>query len=128
MPVTHRPNRDGSAVTSRHVPYYLALEVASDAWARLLDELGDGLLSTADVAVVHTEFDFRRELFTGELDVDVEVTRVGRSSVAFAVALYQRDLLAGTGETVVAQTDEARLVSVPLSPVQRAMLESLVAA
>jgi acyl-CoA thioesterase FadM len=128
MPVTHRPDRDGAAVTSRHVPYFLALEVAAQAWARLLDELGQGVLSTADVAVVRAEFNFRRELFTGSLDVDVEVTRVGRSSVAFAIALYQRDMLAATGETVVARTDEARLVSVPLSPVQRAMLESLVAA
>ncbi|MCW2531471.1 MAG: hypothetical protein JWP62_1041 [Blastococcus sp.] len=128
MPVTHRPDRDGAAVTSRHVPYFLALEVAAQAWARLLDELGQGVLSTADVAVVRAEFDFRRELFTGSLDVDVEVTRVGRSSVAFGIALYQRDMLAATGETVVARTDEARLVSVPLSPVQRAMLESLVAA
>jgi acyl-CoA thioesterase FadM len=128
MPVTHRPDRDGAAVTSRHVPYFLALEVAAQAWARLLDELGQGVLSTADVAVVRAEFNFRRELFTGSLDVDVEVTRVGRSSVAFGIALYQRDMLAATGETVVARTDEARLVSVPLSPVQRAMLESLVAA
>ena len=128
MPVTHRPDRDGAAVTSRHVPYFLALEVAAQAWARLLDELGQGVLSTADVAVVRAEFNFRRELFTGSLDADVEVTRVGRSSVAFAIALYQRDMLAATGETVVARTDEARLVSVPLSPVQRAMLESLVAA
>jgi acyl-CoA thioesterase FadM len=128
MPVTHRPDRDGAAVTSRHVPYFLALEVAAQAWARLLDELGQGVLSTADVAVVRAEFNFRRELFTGSLDVDVEVTRVGRSSVAFGIALYQRDMLAATGETVVARTDEARLVSAPLSPIQRAMLESLVAA
>jgi hypothetical protein len=28
MPVTHRPNRDGSTVTSRHVTYYLALDEA----------------------------------------------------------------------------------------------------
>jgi acyl-CoA thioesterase FadM len=109
------------------VPYYLTLEVAALAWARLLDELGQGLLSAADVAVVRTDFDFRRELFTGSLDVDVDVTRIGRSSVVFAVALYQRDLLAVTGETVVACTDEARALAVPLSPAQRAMLESLVA-
>jgi acyl-CoA thioesterase FadM len=128
MPVTHRPDRDGAAVTARHVPYFLALEVAAQAWARLLDELGQGVLSTADVAVVRAEFNFRRELFTGSLDADVEVTRVGRSSVAFGIALYQRDMLAATGETVVARTDEARLVSAPLSPIQRAMLESLVAA
>jgi acyl-CoA thioesterase FadM len=128
MPVTHRPERDGSAVTSTHVPYYLALEVAALAWARLLDELGEGVLSAGDVAVVRTELNLRRETFTGSLDVDVDVTRVGRSSVTFAVALYQHGVLAATGETVVARTDEARVVSVPLSPVQRAMLESLVAA
>jgi acyl-CoA thioesterase FadM len=128
LPVTHRPERDGTVLTFAHVPYYLALEVASPAWARMLDELGQGLLSAADVAVVRADFHFRRELFTGSVDVDVDVTRIGRTSLTFAVAMYQRDVLALKGETVVARTDEGRDGAVPLSPVQRAMLESLVAA
>ncbi|MCW2617933.1 MAG: hypothetical protein JWR28_1082 [Modestobacter sp.] len=126
--MTHRPERDGSATTSAHVPYYLALEVAALAWARLLDECGHGLLTAGDMAVVRTEFDFRRELFTGFLDAEVDIASIGRSSVAFAVALHQHDQLAATGTTVVARTDEARLLAVPLSPEQRAMLESLVRA
>jgi acyl-CoA thioesterase FadM len=126
--VTHRPERDGSAITSAHVPHYLALELAALAWARLLDECGQGLLAAGDMAVVRTEFDFRRELFTGFLDAEVDVASIGRSSVSVAVALHQHDQLAATGTTVVARTDEARLLAVPLSPEQRAMLESLVRA
>jgi len=108
------------------VPYYLALEVAALAWARLLDERGQGLLAARGLAVVGTQFDFRRELFTGYVDVDVDVVRVGNSSVAFAQQLFQDDLHAATGETVVARTNEARTRAVPLSPEQRAMLGSLV--
>ena len=126
LPVYHRPERDHTAVTSRHVPYYLALEVAALAWARLLDERGRGLLAASDLAVVSTQFDFRRELFTGYVDVDVDVVRVGTSSVTFAQQLYQDDVRAATGETVVAQTDDARTRAIPLSPEQRAMLGSLV--
>jgi acyl-CoA thioesterase FadM len=126
--VTHRPERDGSAITSAHVPYYLALELAALAWARLLDECGQGLLAAGGMAVVRTEFDFRRELFTGFLDAEVDVASIGRSSVSVAVALHQHDQLAATGTTVMARTDEARLLAVPLSPEQRAMLESLVRA
>jgi acyl-CoA thioesterase FadM len=128
MPLTHRAERDGTVVTFAHVTYYLALEVAALAWARLLDELGQGLLSAADVAVVRADFRFRREMFTGSVDVDVDVTRIGRTSVTFTVSMYQGDVLAALGETVVARTDEARGGAVPLSSEQRAMLESLVAA
>jgi acyl-CoA thioesterase FadM len=126
LPVSHRPERDGTAVTSRHVTYYLALEVAALAWARLLDERGQGLLTAANLALVSTQFEFRRELFTGYVDVDVEVVRVGTSSVAFAQQIYQDDVRAATGETVVAQTNEARTRATPLSAEQRAMLGSLV--
>ena len=108
------------------MPYYLALEVAALAWARLLDEGGRGLLAAPDLAEVSTQFDFRRELFTGYVDVDVDVVRVGTSSVAFAQQLYQDDVRAATGESVVAQSDDARTRAIPLSPEQRAMLGSLV--
>jgi acyl-CoA thioesterase FadM len=125
MPVTHRPERDGTPVRARHVPYYLALEVAALAWAQLLDDLGDGALKARDVGVVRAEFDFRRELFVGELDVDVEVLRLGASSVSFGLELHQDGEHAATGTTVVARTDTSRLRSVPLSDQQRALLAPL---
>lgn len=127
MPLTHRPDRDGSAVRSRHVPYYLALEVMALAWAQLLDEVGGGVLRAGDVGVVHVEFDFSRELFVGEADVDAEVVAVGRSSVAFSLVMHQEGRLAATGRTVVARTDQTREHSLPLTEEQREALNRVVA-
>jgi acyl-CoA thioesterase FadM len=123
--VTHRPNRDKSAVTSRHVPYYLAAEVFSDAWARTLAELGPGVLTAKDVAVVSAQFDYSREVFIGAATVTVEVQKVGASSVRFGLELEQDGRVAAVGTTTVAQTDENRTRSIPLSPEQRAALEAV---
>jgi acyl-CoA thioesterase FadM len=125
LPVTHRPERDGSAVESRHVPYYLAAEVLSDAWARTLADLGPGVLVAKDVAVVSASFDFRREVFTGRVVVGVSIDKVGVSSVRFALTLEQDGQLAATGSTTVAQTDADRTRSVPLTDSQRAALAAV---
>lgn len=109
----------------RHVPYYLALEVMALAWARLLEDVG--VLTAGDVGVVHVEFDFARELFIGEADVDAEVVAVGRSSVAFALVMHQDGRRAASGRTVIARTDEARTHSQPLTDAQRAALTPLIA-
>jgi acyl-CoA thioesterase FadM len=125
LPVTHRPERDGSPVASRHVPYYLAAEVFSDAWGRTLVELGPGVLVAKDVAVVSASFDFRREVFTGRVVVDVRVDHVGVSSIRFALALEQDGQLVATGSTTVAQTDADRTRAVPLTDIQRAALAAV---
>jgi acyl-CoA thioesterase FadM len=125
LPLTHRPLRDGTAVTGRHVPYYLAAEVMAQAWATLLGELGPGLLSSKDMAVVHVVLDFSRELFVGTATFGVDVLRVGCSSITFGLQVAQDGQVAGTGTTVVVQTDPARRCSVPLSLEQRGPLELL---
>jgi acyl-CoA thioesterase FadM len=125
LPVSHRPNRDGSAVTSRHVPYYLAAEVFSTAWSRTLAELGAGVLTAQDVAVVSAQFDYSREVFTGQALVTVDVQTVGVSSIRFGLQLAQDGHVAAVGTTTVVQTDEGRTRSIPLSPEQRAALEAV---
>jgi acyl-CoA thioesterase FadM len=124
LPLTHRPMRDGTPVTSRHVPYFLAAEVLAQAWARTLSGLGPGLLTSKDVAVVHASFDFGRELFTGTATFGVVVEKVGSTSIRFGLTIHQGGHLAATGTTTVVHTDEARTRSIPLSPAQRAALEA----
>lgn len=125
LPLSHRPQRDGSAVISRHVPYYLAAEVLAQAWAQALLDLGLGLLTAREVAVVNAHFDFSRELFTGMATFGVAVQKVGATSIRFGLTIHQDGQLAATGSTTVVRTDEGRTRSIPLSPDQRAALESI---
>jgi acyl-CoA thioesterase FadM len=123
LPLTHRPMRDGSVVTSRHVPYFLAAEVLALAWATTLRDLGPGVLTSKDVAVVNAHFDFSHELFTGQATFSVEIEKLGTTSIRFGLRIEQDGKLAATGSTTVVQTDEARTRSIPLSSEQRAALE-----
>jgi len=125
LSVTHRPNRDGAPVTSRHVPYYLAAEVFSDAWARTLADLGPGVLTAKDVAVVGARFDYSHEVFTGTAAVTVDVQEVGGSSIRFGLQFEQDGRVAAVGTTTVARTDKLRTRAIPLSARQRDALEAI---
>ncbi len=123
--VTHPPPRDGPPVTSRHVPFYLALEAAADAWAMTLGEHCGDLLSPMAMAVVNVTSNFRRELFVGEISVEVSLKRIGTSSVTFLLELFQGGHAAGTVDFVVVQVDFLRVHPVPLTPAQRAALQTI---
>jgi acyl-CoA thioesterase FadM len=125
MSMTHRPERDGSTVDAKHVPYYLALEVAADAWGTSLTEACGDLLRPRDLAVVHADCDFQHELFVGEADAVVGLVKIGSSSLRFTVDLVQGGRRAGTVNTVLCRVDTDRIHSVPLSEAQRAALETL---
>jgi acyl-CoA thioesterase FadM len=107
------------------VPYYLAAEVFSDAWARTLADLGPGVLTARDVAVVGAQFDYSHEVFTGTAVVTVEVQKVGGSSIRFVLQLEQDGRVAAVGTTTVARTDEGRTRAIPLSEEQRAALAAV---
>ncbi|MCW2542753.1 MAG: hypothetical protein JWM40_305 [Frankiales bacterium] len=126
LPLTHRPQRDGSAVTSRHVPYFLAAEVFALAWAQTLTDLGPGLISARDVAVVNAHFDYHHEVFTGTATFTVEVQKVGVASIRFGLQLAQEGRVAATGTTTVVRTDRGRTRSVPLTDAQREALDRVV--
>jgi len=125
LPITNSPTRDGRPVTSRHIPFYVALETAADAWTIALSEFCAATLLPTDVAVVHVTSDFRHELFVGEVTVDVSLQRVGTSSITFVMELIQSGRSAGTIEFVVAQVDQSRIHAVALTPAQRAALETI---
>jgi acyl-CoA thioesterase FadM len=126
--MTHPPARDGSPVTMAHVTFFLALEVASDAWSRTVGELCAPALTMADLAVVRVEADFRREMFTGELTVDVAVRRIGRASITVGTELEQDGRSTGAVTFVFSRVGDGRVGSLPLSAEQRRVLEALVPA
>jgi acyl-CoA thioesterase FadM len=117
--LTHRPLPDGTVGTHAHISFYEALEIASDAWAQLIDEVTASKLTTRDVAVVHVEADFAHELFVGDALIEVEVASVGTSSIAFELRILQSDRSAATIGITVAQIDPTRKRAVPLTAQQR---------
>jgi acyl-CoA thioesterase FadM len=123
--VTHPLPRDGRPVTSTHVPFYLALEFAAEAWARTLGEYCGDLISPMAMAVVNVTSNFRREVFVGEVAVEVTLKRIGTSSVTFLLELFQAGHSAGTVDFVVVQVDVPRVRAVPLTPAQRAALQTI---
>ena len=125
VPMTHRPGRDGTTPTTRHVPFYLAMETASDAWQLALQQYCAPAIAPMDLAMVHVSSDFRRELFTGELTVDVTVRRIGTTSFTVGLALEQDGADAGLVEFVFALVDGGRAHAVPITAEQRAVLEKV---
>ncbi len=125
LTMTHRPLRDGSIINERHVPFYLALETAADAWLLSMREHCAGVLEPQDVAVVHVASDFRRELFTGAVEVEVALHRIGRSSITFLMEVVQAGRRAATITFVVARVDPSRVHSMAVSTDERAALQTI---
>ncbi|WP_448627648.1 acyl-CoA thioesterase [Geodermatophilus sp. URMC 64] len=125
VPMHHRPGRDGTTSASRHVPFYLAMETASDAWQLALQQYCAPAIAPMDLAMRHTACDFRRELFTGELTVDVTVRRIGTTSFVVGLALEQDGADAGDVEFTFVLVDGTRTAAVPISGEQRAVLEKM---
>jgi acyl-CoA thioesterase FadM len=125
LQVAHRPERDGRLITDPHVPFFLALEAAADAWSLALAEFCEDILLPSDVGVVNVTSDFRHELFVGLLHVDVSLQSIGVSSVTFIMRLFQAEQCAGSVRLVVAKVNEARTQSVALTAVERAALETI---
>lgn len=127
LPLQHPQQPDGSRLASAHVPFYLALQVMSDAWMALLHELTGDVLTPLDLAVVKVDAVFRREVFVGEAQFEPSLQRVGSSSLTFDVHLVQDGEPAGRLTIVLARVDAVRKTSVPLTDEQRALLTPAVA-
>ena len=122
-PITHRPERDGSAVAYDHVPAYLALEMASEAWSDALTHACGEILQAVDVMIVNITSNFSRELLVGIADFDVTVTKIGRTSLVLEVVIAQRGEQSTHAVFTVARVVEGR--SQPLTDEQRAALLAL---
>ncbi|MCW2527309.1 MAG: hypothetical protein JWM76_2169 [Pseudonocardiales bacterium] len=125
LTLSHRPTRDLEILTFSHVPFYLALEITSDAWAKTFSETAAGLLSPTEMAVVHVDSEFRQELFTGEADFDVQLKRIGVSTLTWQVEISQRGLSAATITSILSRVNGKRTHSIPLTDDQRAAFEPL---
>jgi acyl-CoA thioesterase FadM len=125
IPVEHRPSREGTTPSSRHVPFYLALETAADAWLSALEKYCAPAITPADLAVVHVSSDFRRELFIGELAVDVAVAEIRTRSFVVRATLEQYGTAAGDVEVTFALVENSRTSAVPMTAAQRAVLEQV---
>jgi acyl-CoA thioesterase FadM len=123
--LTHRPTRDGQLIQSRHVPYYLALEMVSEAWGTAIVEHCGDALSPRDLAVVGVVSDFWRELFVGDALVDVTLESIGTTSVRFVCTLSQDAEPAATITATLCRVNDGRTKSVPLSEEQRSRLAPL---
>ncbi|WP_045842087.1 hypothetical protein [Rhodococcus sp. PML026] len=100
--LTHRPMRDGSAVSNAHVPAFLALEVAGYAWNDALAEVSGGELTAADVVIVNIDANFSRELLVGEADFYVSLRRIGRTSFTLETSIGQGGTIASVATFTVA--------------------------
>jgi acyl-CoA thioesterase FadM len=120
-----RPGSDGSDRPGAHAPYYLVVESVTDAWEQVLRDLGDDVLPVREIGVVRIAFDYRREVFVAPAEYEVDLVRVGRSSLEFAIRLVQGGRLAVAAQVVVARVNADRTASAPLSDRQRAALEAI---
>jgi acyl-CoA thioester hydrolase len=108
--------------------YLTYLEETRDAW--FLEVLGNGLLLN-DFVLARCAVDFRSPLTQddGDVDVQIQCTRVGTSSVTMAERVFSgRDgRLAAEGESVVVHTHPETGKSRPLTDEIRAAFESWLA-
>jgi len=125
VPIVARPARAGSGVPGDHVLFHVALEAAFDAWITALEEHCGGLIVQRELALVHVEGDFHRELANGSATADVAVRKVGRASITLVVELSQDGADGLTVTFVFAQVDAARAGSRPWTAAQRSALEAL---
>lgn len=88
----------------------------------MLNELGG---FGSGVIVPRLEVDYHREVGEGELVIDVEVLKVGRSSFRLGLDVRQRGDLAARAEVVLVVFDYSSRRPIPLSDQQRAALQSV---
>lgn len=108
-----------------HLPFYEALEVASESWGSTLERTGRDDLALRHFAIVNVNADFRREMFRGQVDAVTVIEKVGTSSIALATSFTQHGQQAGTARAVLVRISADRVTSVALSHDQREALARL---
>ena len=78
----------------------------------------DQPLASPDCAfvIVHLSIDFSSEInWPGQVEIGTGVSKIGRSSVTFEQALFQKERLTATAKTVVVHMNESTRKSEPLN-------------
>ncbi|PPJ33473.1 thioesterase [Nocardia nova] len=107
------------------MPFYLAMEYSAAAWRSLLVDVCGDLLPASELGVVDVSATFTREMFVGDVRADVELNRLGTSSLGFRVVIYQDDVACADITNVLVRLAPDRTRSLPLSAAQRAALASV---
>ena len=110
----------GIPVHGGHLPSYEVLHRCQDACMRFLHAVGgfDQLLTP------HLEADLHGVVIAGELDLDVGVHRIGRTSFTLTCDVRQRGRHVASSRFVMVSFDYEREATLPLSATQRAALET----
>jgi acyl-CoA thioesterase FadM len=127
MTMSHRPGREGEPARDGHVPAYLAAEYLTEAYHLALAHWCGRVVTPHEMAIVHLDADFQREVFVGVAEFEVDLTRLGRTSITLAITLRQSGADAVAARMVLAHVAEGRSGSSPFADGQRALLEAALA-
>jgi acyl-CoA thioesterase FadM len=108
-----------------HLTFDRILGRCGEAWMAFLSDLGG---FGVEIICPRVEVDYLREVGAGDLDIDVRVLSVGRTSFRLRLDLSQHDQPVADAEVVLVAFDYASGSSVPLTDSQRAALETHLAA
>jgi acyl-CoA thioesterase FadM len=126
MVMSHRPGREGERPRGGHVPAYLAMEYLTEAYHRALAQWCGQVLTPREMAIVHVDADFRREVFVGPAQFDVQLAAIGRTSITLAITMRQSGGDAVAARLVLAHMSDGRVGASPFAADQRALLTAVV--
>ncbi|MCW2604656.1 MAG: hypothetical protein JWN61_2791 [Pseudonocardiales bacterium] len=127
MVMSHRPGREGEPPRDGHVPAYVAMEYLTEAYHLALATWCGRVVTPHEMAIVHVEADFRREVFVGAAEFDTELAALGRTSITLSITLRQSGADAVVARMVLAHVADGRAGSSPFADDQRALLEAALA-
>ncbi|MCU1690741.1 MAG: hypothetical protein JWN20_2669 [Jatrophihabitantaceae bacterium] len=127
MVMSHRPGREGEPPRDGHVPAYVAMEYLTEAYHLALATWCGRVVTPHEMAIVHVEADFRREVFVGAAEFDTELAALGRTSITLSITLRQSGADAVVARMVLAHVAHGRAGSSPFADDQRALLEAALA-
>jgi acyl-CoA thioester hydrolase len=109
----------GHVNNKAYATYYETSRVAFMAACDLRDGLSIGM------ALVRLEIDYRKEIrFPATLKLGIRLTKLGKSSLSMACAIFDGDVCASTSVGIAVRFDLTTRTSKPFSPEERAVLES----
>lgn len=104
-----------------HLPFFLILQRCGLAWRHFLVAL-EGFEDS--IIVPHLTADFVAEVHAGEIEVAVEVVKLGTTSFTLRCTVLQADAVTARIEVVLVCFDYEGGTPVPLTVHQREQLES----
>lgn len=104
----------------RHLGFDRVVGLLGEAWVAFVRTLDPALLEA--VGVVHVSCDYAREVGPGPVEVTVEVTRLGTSSVALGLRVHQAGAVPVQATVVLVHKDFGAVRAVPLTAGHRALL------